>query len=181
MKTRLVFLAGIAFAMAVAPASAEKPLTDYSFIQGVNYGMDGDQAVVERDLGYAKRVNLNSTRIWLSYQGYEKDPKGFIDRLRNYIRTSKRLGFSTMPISWNGNSLNPDTLKPEFRPRGDAYVKALVEAIKDEPGLLMWDIMNEPVTNDYVMKATGDEKKQYIDEITGFVRCGSPKFHPGEK
>jgi hypothetical protein len=34
----------------------------------------------------------------------------------------------------------------------------------------MWDIMNEPVTNDYVMKATGDEKKRHIDEITGFVR-----------
>ena len=75
-----------------------------------------------------------------------------------------------MPILWNGNSLNPDTLKPEFRPRGDAYVKAIVEAIKDEPGLLMWDVMNEPVTNDYVIKATGDEKKQHIDEITGFVR-----------
>jgi hypothetical protein len=132
--------------------------------------MNGDQAVIERDLGYAKRVNLNSTRIWLSYQGYEKDPQGFIDRLRNYIRTSKRMGFSTMPILWNGNSLNPDTLKPEFRPRGDAYVKAIVEAIKDEPGLLMWDIMNEPVTNDYVMKATGEEKKQHIDEITRFVR-----------
>jgi hypothetical protein len=170
MKTRLTFLAGVALALAVFPALAEKPLKDYSFIRGVNYGMNGDQAVIERDLGYAKRINLNSTRIWLSYQGYEKDPQGFIDRLRNYIRTSKRMGFSTMPILWNGNSLNPDTLKPEFRARGDAYVKAIVEAIKDEPGLLMWDIMNEPVTNDYVMKATGDEKKQHIDEITGFVR-----------
>lgn len=170
MKTPLAFFAVIALAMAVAPASAEKPLKDYSFIRGVNYGMNGDQAVIERDLGYAKRINLNSTRIWLNYQDYEKDPQSFIDRLRNYIRTSKRMGFSTMPILWNGNSLNPDSLKPDFRPRGDAYVKAIVEAIKDEPGLLMWDIMNEPVTNDYVMKATGEEKKQHIDEITGFVR-----------
>ena len=68
MKTRLSFLAGIALAMAVVPALAEKPLKDYSFIRGVNYGMNGDQAVIERDLGYARRVNLNSTRIWLSYQ-----------------------------------------------------------------------------------------------------------------
>jgi hypothetical protein len=67
MKIRLAFLAGIALAIAFAPASAEKPLKDYSFIRGVNYGMNGDQAVIERDLGYAKRVNLNSTRIWLSY------------------------------------------------------------------------------------------------------------------
>src|ERR1035438_5507140 len=170
MKTRLAALLAIAFARAVLPAGAEKPLKDYSFIRGVNYGMDGDQVVLERDLGYAKRINLNSTRIWLGYRFYERDPQAFIARLKNYIRTSNRMGFTTMPILWNGNDIDPATLKPEFRPRGDAYVKAVVEAIKDEPGLLMWDIMNEPVTNDYVMKATGEEKKQHIDEITGFVR-----------
>jgi hypothetical protein len=77
MKTRLALLVGIALAIALVPALAEKPLKDYSFIRGVNYGMYGDQAVVERDLGYARRVNLNSTRIWLSYQEYEKDPQGW--------------------------------------------------------------------------------------------------------
>ncbi len=154
----------------VWPARAEKPLKDYSFIRGINHGMQGDQAVLERDLGYAKRLNLNSTRIWLSYQAFEKDSKAYIERLRNYIRTSQRLGFSTMPILWNGNNLNPDTLKPEFRPRDDAYVKGIVEAIKDEPGLLMWDIMNEPFTNSYYERATAEEKKQREAEITGFLR-----------
>lgn len=136
MKTRLAIFVGIALAAAVGPARAGKPLTDYSFIRGVNYGMTADQAVLERDLGYAKRINLNSTRIWLNYQAYERDPQTYIERLRNYIRTSQRLGFSTMPILWNGNNLNPDTLKPAFRARGDAYVKAIVEGVKDEPGLL---------------------------------------------
>ena len=110
-------MAGIVLAVAVGPAWAEKPLKDYSFIRGVNYGMYGDQAVLERDLGYAKRVNLNSTRIWLNYQVYEKDPQSYISRLRNYIRTAYRMGFSTMPILWNGNNLNPDTLKPAIGTR----------------------------------------------------------------
>ena len=170
MKTRLAILTGIAVSVAVGLARAEKPLKDYSFIRGVNYGMNGDQAVIERDLGYAKRVNLNSTRIWLSYQGYERDPQAYLNRLRNYIRTAQRLGFSTMPILWNGNGLNPDTLKPAFRPRGDAYVKAIVEAVKDEPGLLMWDIMNEPLTNPYYEGASGEEKQRRETEITEFVR-----------
>ena len=77
MKTRVAVLAGIVLAAAVGSAWAEKPLKDYSFIRGVNYGMYGDQAVLERDLGYAKRVKLNSTRIWLNYQGYEKDPQSY--------------------------------------------------------------------------------------------------------
>jgi hypothetical protein len=170
MKTRLALLAGIALALAVEPAWAEKPLKDYSFIRGVNHGMQGDQATLERDLGYAKRLNLNSTRIWLSLGAYERDPQAYINRLRNYIRTSHKLGFSTMPILFNGNNLNPDTLKPEFRPRGDAYAKAIVEAIMGEPGLLMWDIMNEPFTNPYYERATGDEKKEREAEITAFVR-----------
>ncbi len=33
---------------------------------------------------------------------------------------SHKLGFSTMPILFNGNRLDPETLKPAFRVRGDA-------------------------------------------------------------
>ena len=170
MIKRSAAVIGIALAIACGLARAEKPLKDYSFVRGVNYGMTADQAILERDLGYAKRLNLNSTRIWLNYTGYERDPQAYINRLRNYIRTSQKLGFSTMPILWNGNNLNPATLKPEFRERGDAYVKGIVEAIKDEPGLLMWDIMNEPMTNPYYGAATGEEKTQRGAEITAFLR-----------
>jgi hypothetical protein len=165
-----ILLAAIAVALAIVPAHAAKPLKDYSFIRGVNYGAMGDPTVLERDLGYAKRLNLNSTRIWLSYERYEKDPQEYLTRLRHYIRVSHRLGFSTMPILWNGNGLNPDTLKTAFRARGDAYVKAVVEAIKDEPGLLMWDIMNEPFTNDYHDGAPAQQRQERKAEITEFVR-----------
>lgn len=104
MKTRLAVLAGVALAAVVVPARADRPLKDYSFIRGVNYGMNADQAVLERDLGYTKRVNLNSTRIWLSDQAHERDPQAYLDHLRNYIRTSQPLGFSTMPISGIGTT-----------------------------------------------------------------------------
>ena len=48
-----------------------KPLKDYSFIKGVNYGMPKDDTITLRDLGYAKRLGINSVRIWLSYHSYE--------------------------------------------------------------------------------------------------------------
>jgi hypothetical protein len=95
MKACAVFGIGIAFASAVGFAHAEKPLTDYSSIRGVNYEMYGDQATLERDLSYAKRINLNSTRIWLSYKAYEKAPQAYIERLRNYIRTANRRSCGT--------------------------------------------------------------------------------------
>jgi hypothetical protein len=171
MKTPvIILLSGIALACAAGPARAEEPLKDYSFVRGVNHGMPADTAQLVRELGYAKRLNLNSTRIWLSYQAYQRDPQAYINRLRTYIRISHRLGFSTMPILWNGNGLNPETLKPAFRDTGDVYVKAIVEAIKGEPGLLMWDIMNEPLWNDYVNEAPADVKQRRIDEIYAFTR-----------
>jgi len=160
----------MALFLAVDPACADRPLSDYSFIRGVNHVMTGDSDILTRDLGYAKRLNLNSTRIWLSHEEFEKDPQAYINRLREYIRVSHRLGFSTMPILWNGNYLNPETLDPAFRARGDSYVKAIVEGIKGEPGLLMWDIMNEPFTNEYHDRAAAEEKPQRKAEITAFVR-----------
>jgi hypothetical protein len=172
MKSNVAWLTGLTFFLTVGSVMAEKPLTDYSFIRGANFpgGYRNTQAIVERDLGYARKLGLNSTRVWLSYTAYERDSAGLLKSIKSYIETAHRLGISTMPILFNGNNLNPDTLKPEFRARGDAYVKAVVEALKDEPGLLMWDIMNEPLTNPYYGRASADDKPKRETEITEFVR-----------
>jgi hypothetical protein len=151
---------------------ATEPLKDYSFVRGVCYpgGWMGDQQTIEKELGYAKRLQINSTRIWLNYNGYFKDPAGYIEKLKNYIQTAYKMGITTMPILWNGNMLDPAILKKEFREKGDTYVKAVVEAIKDEPGLLVWDIMNEPSCNDYHLEAPAEEKPKRLAEIDAFVR-----------
>ena len=114
MNMRIWALAGLAFILATSSARAEKPLKDYSFIKGVNYGMVDDQAILARNLGYGKRLGLNSIRFWLNYRDYEKYPQHYIARLRTYIRATHNLGYSTMPILFNGNGLDPNTLKPEF-------------------------------------------------------------------
>jgi len=172
MKANRAVLTGMVFLMMVGSAMAEKPLSDYSFIRGVCYpgGWRNDQAIIERDLGYAQRVHLNSTRVWLGYREYKKNPDGFIKTIQNYVRTAQRMGISTMPVLWNGNGLNPDTLKENFRPEGEAYIKAVVEALKNEKGLLMWDIMNEPLWNDYYNNAPAEEKAKREAEIRDFVR-----------
>ncbi|MBZ5513345.1 MAG: glycoside hydrolase family 5 protein [Acidobacteriia bacterium] len=172
MKTNLAVLAGMVFLVMVGSAMAEKPLGDYGFVRGVCYprAWRNDQATLERELGYAQKVQLNSTRVWLSYREHQKNPEGFIKALQNYVRTAHRLGISTMPVLWNGNGLNPDTLKETFRPEGEAYTKAVVEALKNEEGLLMWDIMNEPFMNDYYNRAPAEEKPKREAEIRDFVR-----------
>lgn len=170
MKMRTVLSVGIAFVIGFAPAWAEKPLKDYSFIKGVNYHIENDPTTLARELGYGKPLGLNSLRIWLSYRNYEKDPQDYIERVRTFISRANQLGYSTMPILFNGNGLNPDDLKPAFRQRGDAYVKAVVSALKGEPGLLMWDIMNEPLTNNYLGNQWNPKQPDRNQELTGFLR-----------
>ena len=172
MKEKRVVLASAIVLVSVGSALAMRPLDDYGFIRGVCYpgGWRGDQATIERDLGYAKRLQLNSTRIWLSQRSYEQNPEAFVQSIRNYVRTAHRFGISTMPILFNGNGLNPEILRPEARPQGQAYVRAVVEALKDEEGLLMWDIMNEPTCNDYCLQSPEGELAARHQQIKDFLR-----------
>jgi hypothetical protein len=170
MKNSKTILTGAVALMAAVSAPAEKPLADYSFIRGACHGMGrGDEAAIRRELGYAQKLQLNSTRIWLNQGAYQRDPEGYISQLRSYVRIAHGLGISVMPILFNGNGLNPQTLPPESWPRQEAYAKAVVEALKDEPGLLMWDLMNEPSWNDYLNQASEDEKPKRETEIKAFL------------
>jgi hypothetical protein len=149
---------------------AKEPLKDYSFIRGVCHRVYGDQEILERDLAIMNRLQLNSTRVWLRQSAYEKDPEGYLKNLVNYVRTCSAHDVSVMPILFNGNGLNPDMLKETAQKGCEEYTSAIVNALKDEKGLLMWDIMNEPNCNDYYLKTTGETQKQHEEEITAFVR-----------
>lgn len=173
MKVKIILFIGIVLLFS-QNVMATKPLKDYSFVRGVCYtggGMGVKQNILERNLGYAQRMQLNSTRIWLAYQFYEKDPQAFIDNLRNYVKTAYKFGITTMPILFNGNMIDPASLEESFTKRGESYVKAIVNALKDEPGLLIWDIMNEPLCNEYMGDApTEAERIEREAKIWKFVR-----------
>ncbi len=148
-----------------------KPLKDYSFIKGVNYGMKEDLSLVRRDLGYAKRLGINSVRIWLSYRAYEERGDAYIRHLVEYTRSCHEMGVSVVPILFNGNGLDPAVLEDAFIPRAEKFTAAVVDALRNEPGLLMYDAMNEPPCNDLILHAPHEEAKQAVyAKIWRFVR-----------
>ncbi len=75
MKINTILLTGIMILTFAGSAMAAKPLDGYSFIRGVCYpgGWRNDSTIIQRDLGYAKRLQLNSTRVWLSPSSYQRD------------------------------------------------------------------------------------------------------------
>ena len=99
-----------------------------------------DKTVIEHDLDLAKRLNLNQVRVFVPYQVYIEDKAGLTEKLRHFVRECYKRGIGVMPVVGSGEWIRDTTL----RPRADEWVKYLVDAISKEPGLVMWDAMNEP-------------------------------------
>ena len=127
---------------------------DPSLIRGFNYSpansdsprihfgwwVDYDSSTIEFDLNLAKRLNLNQVRVFIPYEVYSMDKEKFPAKLRHFIRECYKRGIGVMPVIASGPWVN-DTMQ---RANGREWVKFLVDAISDEPGLSFWDVMNEP-------------------------------------
>jgi len=149
-----------------------KPLNDYSFIRGVNHHMVRDSDELARDIKNMKKLGINSTRIWMSLQFWEKEPEQFERQLKNYVHTCWESGISTMPIIWNGNYLGDTS---ELMENGwdsvEKYIAAMVRTLGDEEGLLMWDVINEPACTDWINYAPDEETAaSRRDQLWAFVR-----------
>ena len=149
----------IAFAAFIAASAfAAKPTIDCSKIRGVCYSIK-DETTVRRELAYGSRVGLNTVRFWLSPATFARRGEAYVRTIVDFVRVCDSCGYKSMPILFNGNMLDPKTIMPEAYEQADQFTKAIVTALKDEPGLLMFDMMNEPLCNDWIGKAEGEERK----------------------
>lgn len=148
-----------------------KPLKDYSFINGVCHNSNANSEMYLKEIGYAKSIGVNSFRTWLSPFEWERDKSSFVADTKKFISIAYENGITTMPILFNGNGLRPETLEPEWWEKvGDPYVKDIVSSLKNEPGIIIWDIMNEPSCNDYHNKCTAEERKVRWEKINAFLK-----------
>lgn len=149
-----------------------KVLKDYSFVRGVCHGpRENNPEIWKRDFGYMNRLKLNSVRMWMSQKKWEEEGDAYIDMIASYIRTGWEMGISTMPILWNGNYISEFTpLTDEEWEAAEKYGKAAIEGLRNEPGLIMWDAINEPMCNDYLRKSPPEEYTQRFENITYYTR-----------
>jgi len=161
-----------------------KPLKDYSHIRGIHLsnmppfatsflGETRQPITLEWQLEYCQKLNLNSSRQFCDFPFYLKDPAACVQFYRESMQTCWKYGVSTMQILFNGNSLDRTLyiLEPEWWEEvGDRYVTDMVLALKDEPGLLMWDVMNEPSCNNWHMDAAEEDKPERWEKINRFLK-----------
>jgi hypothetical protein len=127
---------------------------DASLIRGFNYTpanvaaprhhidtwVHYDSATIKFDLDLAKSLNMNQVRVFVPYAVYTEDKAALPSKLRHFIRECHKRNIGVMPVVGSGPWLRDSTL----RSQGKEWVKFLVDSISNEPGLAMWDAMNEP-------------------------------------
>lgn len=144
-------LASLSAWAAVVPA-------DLSYVRGFNYttsldpsiGPRGhsalwlkyDQAQVDRDLDNARRLNLNSVRVFVAYSAWTADAALADKNLLAFVRACHQRHIEVMlGLIDQPRPVAPETtLSPLLRP----WLEHLVALVGKEAGLAFWDAANEP-------------------------------------
>jgi len=149
----LVFICLITGAVSKAGPSSDTNFVaqDYSAIRGVNYSpvagrqaerwLHYDPKETARDLDYAKRINVNQIRVFLSYAAYMTNKEAFRTNLLDLVHACQARGIGLMPVvTYKAEMINESAPYPLSR----AWAKFLIDTIGHEPALAFWDVLNEP-------------------------------------
>ncbi|MEO6684628.1 MAG: cellulase family glycosylhydrolase [Dyadobacter sp.] len=128
-----------------------------------------DTATINRELGWAERIGMNTMRVYLHDLLWQQDSTGFLKRLDTFLSIADKhkikpvfvifdscwdpfpkLGTQRAPKPGVHNSgwvQSPgyNALKDSTQyPRLEQYVKGVVKEFADDDRVLAWDIWNEP-------------------------------------
>lgn len=128
-----------------------------------------DPETIDRELGWAADLGMNTARVYLHDLVYEQDSAGFIDRIDRFLELADKHGIRPLlvffdscwdPFPAAGKQRAPKphvhnsgwvqspgqyALKDSTQyPRLERYVKGVVSHFANDERILGWDIWNEP-------------------------------------
>lgn len=145
-----------------------------------------DTATINRELGWAQSIGMNSMRVYLHHLAWEVDPAGFKERVDQYLDIADKRNISTLFVffddCWNpaykaGKQPEP---KPGIHNSGwvrdpgdllhsdttlfvtlEKYVKDVLQRFRDDERIVLWDLYNEPGNSGYGNKSMPLLKKVF--------------------
>ncbi len=128
-----------------------------------------DTATIDRELGWAASLGMNTVRVYLHDLLWEQDSAGFLQRLEIFIQLAEKHGIKPLfvlfdsvwdPFPEPGKQRDPkphvhnsgwvqnpgiNVLKDSTQyPRLESYVKGVVGKFANDNRVLGWDVWNEP-------------------------------------
>ena len=129
-----------------------------------------DPATIDKELGYAQGLGMNTMRVFLHDLAYRTDSAGFLNRVDQFLAIADKHGIKPMLVlfdaCWDpfpvagrqrepypyvhnstwaqspGLAILTDTTK--YEPLLHPYVRAVITRFGRDRRVLMWDVMNEP-------------------------------------
>jgi len=149
-----------------------------------------DSSTIDKELGLAEELGMNTMRVFLHYMVWRKDASGFKRRIHAYLKLADQHRIKTMfvlfdscwdpfpevgpqrpPLAGVHNSRwvqSPGAqvlMNPKEYDKVLAYVQDIVEEFRDDKRVLAWDVWNEPDnTNEGSYGKTEPENKVALVE-----------------
>jgi Glycosyl hydrolases family 2, TIM barrel domain len=134
-----------------------------------------DPKTIDRELGYAESLGMNTMRVYLHNIPWEQDAIGFKKRIGEYLNIAEKRQIRTMFVlfdsCWNDNPKSGPQPAPKpgvhnsgwVRAPGtqrlfdsrtwgglEGYVKDILKTFGDDRRVLAWDLFNEPSNSGYM-------------------------------
>lgn len=155
----LLLLFGAAALSCSSPAEQkiDKYAIDCTQIRGFNYTpadvaeprhhidtwVKYDKDVTDFNLDLAQGLKLNMARVFVPYQCYAELGEDLAPLLKDFAQRCQARGIGFVPVVGSGAWVRDSSQVALAEP----WVDFLVNTLKDEPSLMMWDLMNEPDLN----------------------------------
>jgi endo-1,4-beta-mannosidase len=177
--------------------------SNYSQMRGANYvpsyarntvhlWMDFDAEVVDRELGYAEKLGLNTVRVFLQCAVYEHSPQRFLAAFESFLAISSKHNLKVIPALFDACVAGPPEIDcyrerdwmagpgsasygAEHWPALEKYVADVVGSHLSDDRVLMWDVMNAP----YVFARTEEARvsvRLFVNHFIDQVRA----LHPSQ-
>ena len=153
-----------------------------------------DTTTINRELGWAESIGLNSMRVYLHHTAWEQDREGFKQRVNQYLTIADRHHISTIFVffddCWNPRyqtGKQPDP-KPGIHNSGwirdpgdiihedslvvrtlETYVKDVLTRFADDKRIVLWDLYNEPGNSGY-----GNKSMPLLEKVFQWGRQVNP-------
>jgi len=127
-----------------------------------------DPKTIDRELGYAEGIGFNTMRVFLYSMAWEQNPKGFKNRVNQYLTIADKHHIQTIFVflddCWNPNAKIGKQPEPKtgihnsgwvqdpgnrIKESGEVallqkYVTDVLTTFKHDKRILLWDLFNEP-------------------------------------
>ncbi|MFP4660800.1 MAG: cellulase family glycosylhydrolase [Halanaerobiales bacterium] len=185
-------------------------MIDFSKIRGFNYQpsygstsfenwiyFDSEKIELELRRGKQYFPDMNTIRLWLSWEAYRRNPEKFVEDFEIYLKITDRLDLKVVPTlfnRWHNSFLDNGGVYLDHIIKGwswasrdrdgqfSSYVSDVVTPHLKDTRILAWDICNEPFSYDKPlaeMKEIEGKEYKWLEGLYGFIKELDPQSSVG--